>query len=593
MNSQLEETQEHSKLKPLRIWPAVLLLALMAAAKSIPLFIQDESMAVLMASILGPLLAGTMIILWWITLSRASSKEKMLGFLGMILCVAVVFYTIDPTMQGPGLILLGGPLGTAAFGITAVLLGRWRTMKRTVLALLAALIGFGFVTLLKNDGMWGDGHMGLTWRWEPFPEEAMLASRSNSIVGSEELSGDQIDQWLESPEWPKFRGSNGDSKQTGSVFSDDWTKSPPKLIWETPVGPGWSSFVVAGNLLFTQEQLGEEEAVVCYAADTGKELWKQQINERFFDPLGGPGPRATPTLSNSMLFVQSAMGELQRLDPKTGKVVWAKDLKEVAERDPPAWGFSSSPLVVDDLVIVHAGGADDKGTLAFAVESGALKWSAKSGNHSYSSPTVAEIDGKNVVLVLSNDGLSILDPKTGAELLDYEWPHAGYRATQPQVVDGHSILIPTQELGTRRIKLETVSASADSTGGYKATEEWTSRQLKPDFNDFVIHDDSAYGFDGRFFTCIDVKTGKRNWKGGRYGKGQVLLLADSRLLLVISESGDLVLLKAASDSRQELAKIKAIEGRTWNHPVVIGNRLYVRNSQIAACYELPLAAPTE
>jgi outer membrane protein assembly factor BamB len=327
------------------------------------------------------------------------------------------------------------------------------------------------------------------------------------------------------------------------------------------------------------------ETVVCYAADSGAEIWTQKIESRFSDPLGGPGPRATPTLADGSLFVQGANGQLQCLDPKTGKKVWNQDLREIADREPPMWGFSSSPLVVGSLVIVYAGGAGEKGTLAFDTASGKLEWSAAAGDHSYSSPLLCNIGDDESVLMLTNAGIDLLDPQSGQKRLSYEWKHNGYRALQPQVIDGDSLIVPTgMGTGTRRIR---ISKNGEE---LSVDDLWTSRFFKPDFNDFVVHDGRAYGFNGSIFTCIDLASGKRDWKGGHYGKGQVLLLAESALLLVATEYGEVVLLKASPSGHQELTKFRALEGKTWNHPVVIGDRLYIRNAQEAACYRLPLVA---
>jgi hypothetical protein len=187
--------------------------------------------------------------------------------------------------------------------------------------------------------------------------------------------------------------------------------------------------------------------------------------------------------------------------------------------------------------------------------------------------------------MLTNKGLDVLDPATGEARLNYVWKHEGYRSLQPQVVDGDSILIPTgMGTGTRRIR---ITSSGDE---WVADELWTSRNLKPDFNDFVVYQGHAYGFDDAIFACVDLESGQRMWKRGRYGKGQVLLLEDSAALLVASEKGELVLLKADATKHTELAKLKVLEGKTWNHPVVVGDRLYIRNAQEAACYRLPLAS---
>ena len=278
-----------------------------------------------------------------------------------------------------------------------------------------------------------------------------------------------------------------------------------------------------------------------------------------------------------------ATGTLCRLDARSGREIWKANLCDLADRSPPMWGFSSSPLIVDSKVIVHAGGDGEKGVMAFDIATGELAWSSSCGEQCYGSPQLCNILDVPYVVLLSDVGMQIYEPSTGKERLTYDWPHKGYRALQPQIIDGNSVLIPTgMGTGTRRARL----TNAD--GVLAAEEEWTSLQLKPDFNDFVVHQGHAYGFDNSIFVSIDLATGERNWKGGRYGKGQVLLLADGGLLIVATEKGDIVLLKATASEHSELATLKALSGKTWNHPVVVGNRLYARNSAEAVCYRLPV-----
>ena len=455
------------------------------------------------------------------------------------------------------------------------------SIKRTVTAVLLAACGFASSNLFRTDGMWGNFAIALHWRWTPTSEE-QLASRDLIDAPAAAAANSSLAEALRDPQWPSFRGKEANSRYRGTQLSSDWSTNPPKQLWKSVVGPGWSSFVVAGDWLFTQEQRGVNECVVCYNAKDGKEVWAQQIESRFEDPLGGPGPRATPTLAGGKLFTMGGQGWLQCLNPVDGSVVWKTDVREVAFADAPMWGFSSSPLVVGNLVVVHTGGAGDKGVCAFNIESGDLVWSAPCGKDSYSSPQLCNIAGEDSIAMLSNLGLTLLDPVSGAVRFDYEWSLTGYRSLQPQLVDSNSVLIPSgMGYGTRLVKIEKLD------GKYAAEEVWTSRQLKPDFNDFVIYQGHAYGFDALIFTCIDLATGKQKWKGGRYGKGQVLLVEDSGHLLVASEQGELVLLAADPKEHKELAKIEALEGRTWNHPVLVGNKLYMRNSQEAACYELP------
>jgi len=572
--------------RPLRVWPAAMLLVGMVILRLLPAVIENGPANLWMSAAIGPAACGVLVVLWWMLLSRASWLERLVGIVGIIGTAGGTLAVVHQSMLMPGVMVLTIPMGTAAFALAAILFGRTLSFRRTVIAILFAGCGFGFSALLKSDGLWGDFAVDLKWRWKESNEDQVVANRDQQpTVSLTDFAATDVEKWLANPEWPAFRGEDRSGRQHGQVVSSDWSANPPEQIWKIGVGPGWPSFAVAGKLLFSQEQRGSMETTVCYSADSGKEIWTQQIESRFEDSLGGPGPRATPTLADGGLFVMGASGHLMRLEPRTGDVVWQQDLRKVAVREPPVWGFCSSPLVTNSLVIVHAGGAGDKGTLAFDVATGALKWSMASGDHSYSSPQLGIVGGEPLVLMLTNNGIELLDPQTGKLRLNYEWKHNGYRDLQPQVINGDSILLPTgMGTGTRCIRV------VKNGEQYSAEEIWTSRDLKPDFNDFVVFEGHAYGFDNAIFTCIDLKTGKRQWKGGRYGKGQVLLLKDSRLLLVAGEYGDVVLLKADPSSHSELATLKAIEGKTWNHPVVIGDRLYIRNAEEAACFRLPLPA---
>jgi len=578
-----DEANVVAKFKPLRIWPAILFLIGMAATRSVMFTVEDFTPMLGMIAFFGPIAFGALLLFWWLFASRATVAERIVGFVGVIIVAAATMALMDKSMHGPGVMMITLPMGLGLFGLSAILVSRMVSFKRTAIIILCSLLGFGYSTLLRSDGMWGDASLGLFWRWSPTAEDVLLAdSLERPQAALSNLADEQVEEYLLNPQWPAFRGAYRDSRQQGITLSTDWSADVSSPLWKVPVGPGWSSFVVAGDFLFTQEQRGEAETIVCYDANSGGEVWRQQINTRFYDPLGGPGPRATPTLAGGKLFTLGGNGHLLRLEPKNGKVVWQQDIRDVSGRQPPEWGFSSSPLVVDSVVIVYAGGAGDKGTLAFDIESGELKWSAPAGDHSYSSATLMTVAGQPVVAMLTNMELSLLNPADGTVLVNYAAPFEGYRALQPQVVDGDSILFTTgMGGGMQRVRI------TNNDGQWSAERVWVSRHMKPDFNDFVVYQGHAYGFNGATFTCIDLADGKRKWRGGRYGRGQVLLL-DSGQLLVVSEKGDVVLLKADPSAHTELTRFQALEGKTWNHPVLIGDRLFVRNSQEAAAFRLPV-----
>jgi outer membrane protein assembly factor BamB len=343
---------------------------------------------------------------------------------------------------------------------------------------------------------------------------------------------------------------------------------------------------VVGDRVFTQEQVGDSENVVCLDAATGLTAWSHQDAARHEDGQSGPGPRATPTFADGRLFALGATGILNCLDAVSGKRQWSRDIAADAGAKKPIWGFSSSPLVVGDLVIVFAGGESEKTLLAYKTDSGKPAWTAAAGKVSYSSPQRASLDGVTQILFESDQGLSAFDPTTGAVLWKQPAPAGAPglpQSVQPRVVGKSGVLFDAgPDAGLTRIELSHENQS------WIPAERWVCRQMKPAFNDFVVHDNALYGIDGRILSCVDLETGQRRWKEGRYGSGQVLLLADQPLLLVLTDTGAVVLVAANPDRRQELARFQAIEGKTWNHPVIAHGRLYVRNADEMACYDLRL-----
>jgi len=247
----------------------------------------------------------------------------------------------------------------------------------------------------------------------------------------------------------------------------------------------------------------------------------------------------------------------------------------------PMWGFSSSPLVLGDRVVIAASGK----LVAYDLVTGKRLWFGPDLPGSYSSPHLATIDGVDQILLLTAAGATSVAPSDGKVLWEHSWPE-GTTIVQPALTGDGDVLINTLTgtggLGIRRL------AVAHGSGGWTVTERWTSTGLKPYFNDFVVHNGHAYGFDGNILSCIDLRDGKRKWKGGRYGDGQLVLLPDQDLLFVISEEGELALVKATPDQFSEVARFKAIDGKTWNHPVLVRDFLLVRNGEEMAAFRLAL-----
>ena len=378
--------------------------------------------------------------------------------------------------------------------------------------------------------------------------------------------------------WPGFRGRERDGIIHGVRIETDWSATPPVQLWRRAIGPGWSSFAVSGDVFYTQEQRGDDEVVACYNMTTGEPVWRHRDGARFWESNAGAGPRGTPTLSNGRVYTLGATGIVNALDAGSGVVVWSRNAASDTGAKLPMWGFAGSPLVVDDLVIVAASGA----LVAYELATGKPRWKGPVGGEGYSSPHLVTIGGVSQILLLSGSGLTSVAPADGTRLWEHQWK--GYPIVQPaQTADGDMLIAVSESSGTRRI------AAAAGSGGWTVEERWTSNGLKPYFNDFVVHKGHAFGFDGRILACIDLKDGSRKWKGGRYGSGQLVLLADQDLLLVVSEEGELALASATPDAFRELARVPALEGKTWNHPALVGDVLLVRNGEEMAAFRLTLA----
>jgi hypothetical protein len=527
----------------------------------------------------------------WLASGRRGGGERLLGA-GAAVAGGVLAALLSPPTAGVlGWLLLALPCVFTAW--TA-----WLVLARTMPARLRApgLVGvlaltWGTFALVRMDGLGGQGQIRLRWRWSPTPEELYLAERSRAAsepVERPPFSAPSAALALRPGDWPGFRGPNRDGVVRGTRVATDWATSPPRQVWRRRIGPAWSSLAVVGDRLFTQEQRGDAEAVVCLDAATGREVWAHQDAVRHEDGQAGPGPRATPTFADGRLYALGATGILNCLDAATGERLWSRDVAADARAAQPIWGVACSPLVLDGVVVVAAGGDATDGLLAYRAESGEPAWTAAAAaKMSSSSPQPASLGGEDQVLFFGSSGLVAVAASSGKPLWRYDLAGGGPSAVQPHPVGSGQVVIGSENARGSVL----LDVSRDGTT-WAPTRRWFSRDLKPSFNDFVVHDGCLYGFDGTMFSCVDLATGKRRWREGRYEHGQVLLLADQSLLLVVSEDGEAVLLAADPERHHELGRIQAVNGKTWNHPVVAHGRLYVRNAEEMACYEVgPDRAP--
>ena len=630
MNTVAVRSEDYSAPRPLRLWPGVLAAVVIVLLRFvIPLAVPDA----MIYGLLGAAAGAAVILVWWLFFSRAPWIERI----GALVVVVAAVFAVKPLLDRSIATGMMGrmfyvyavpPVVAPVFVLWAVATRRLSRGSRWAWLAVSMVLACGVWTLFRTDGITGSAGAQIAWRWTETAEERLLAKGDTDLKplpaaapapepapakeqppsptapasstaptattsspaataaakpehavpapSAAPNAGDPI--VVARAEWPGFRGAERDGVVRGTRIDTDWSAHPPVEIWRRPIGPGWSSFSLQGDIFYTQEQRGEEEIISAYRVRTGEPVWRHRDAARFWESNGGAGPRGTPTISNGRVYAFGATGILNVLDARTGVRVWSRNVGADAEKKTPMWGFSSSPLVSAGMVIVAAAGR----LAAYDLATGKPRWLGPNGGGGYSSPQTATIGGVEQILFQSGTGAMGINPADGKVLWEYAWE--GTPIVQPAVIAGGDVLVTSGDMmggmGMRRI------AVSQRSGIWTVQERWTSTGLKPYFNDFVVHKGHAFGFDGRILSCIDVADGTRKWKGGRFGQGQLVLLPDQDLLLVISEEGELGLVGATPDKFNEVARFKAIEGKTWNHPVLVGDVLLVRNDQEMAAFRL-------
>jgi outer membrane protein assembly factor BamB len=383
------------------------------------------------------------------------------------------------------------------------------------------------------------------------------------------------------PDWPQWRGPDRTAISPETGLLEAWPDAGPEVLWRVQVGPGYSSVSVSDGKLYTLWDKGDWQFLFSLDAASGKELWRRGLGPAFENPYGG-GPRSTPLVDGETVFAIGTKGLLVAADRVTGAVKWKHDLVKEFGADLPPYGYSSSPLVVGDKLMVEVGGKN-AAFIAFDKKDGSVVWTAGKDAPAYSSPIEASIGGVSQVVFWSAHGLHSVSTDKGAALWDYSWetfcPVSGAALNT-----GTPIFMPPD-----RIYLSSGSGAAAirvtrKGEAFQVETVWESELMRSDVNTAVLLGDHIYGFDRGILKSLDARTGEIRWKARGFQKGS-LIAADGKLL-VLGETGNLALVDATPEGFVQRSSAQVLEGKNWTAPSLAGGKLYLRNHEELICLDV-------
>lgn len=474
------------------------------------------------------------------------------------------------------------------------------------------LVGLPVVGLLLVGGasirsveFTGDMAIRVTPRWAPTRDEILDQHRRAQTDADRSHDVKREVSEATPEQMPAFRGWNRDGAVIGPQLNQDWSSAPPVELWRQPVGGGYSSFAIVEPYAVTLEQRGDDEAVVCYDTQTGREIWVFRYPAHFQEAMGGPGPRSTPTIHEDAVFSFGAFGDLFCLDLLTGERRWHINVLQQFELPNATWAMAASPLVHQGNVIVNIGGMKGNGLVAYGITDGREVWyseglpepaglltefrtgaaavDGRTGNTKpgYSSPALEMLGGQQQILILDGTALRGHDPETGRQLWHFPFKtDPNVSVAQPIVFDDGRIFISASYgVGAAMVRV------SQEDNEWRAEELWKNLNMKCKFTSPVLHDGYIYGLDEGILVCLDPADGKRTWKKGRYGHGQILLTNGQ--ILILAEGGEAVLVDANPRAFHEVTRMRVLpDGKTWNAPALVRGRLYVRNAREMAAFDL-------
>lgn len=402
-------------------------------------------------------------------------------------------------------------------------------------------------------------------------------------------------------DWPQWAGPdrNFQAPAPERPLATDWPEAGPEKLWQRELGLGYSSMAVVGDRLYTQYRIGDDEFVLAVDTATGETAWQYAYAAPHLDDMRtgyGEGPHATPLVHDGRVFAVGVTGLFFALDATDGSVLWQVDLWGSEEGDLAGTflvrGYASSPILFTgdegaESIILPVGG-ESQGFVAFDPENGKIRWRSPAFDNSQSSPILVQVGGEPLLIGFVNDWIVAVDPRSGQERWRREHESgAAYNISTPIFRDGVLTVSSAYGGGTRSLRITPEGAE----------ELWHTNRLKVHYTNMLRDGSHVYGASGNagsiLLTGLELETGDLAWKSREVGRAQLVSLDDQGLSLALTEDAELVLLRLTGLGPAVIARAEIADAQTWSLPVVVGDRVYVRNEQHLMAFRLPLEAATE
>jgi len=351
------------------------------------------------------------------------------------------------------------------------------------------------------------------------------------------------------------------------------------LVWKKSIGSGYSEILVQNDIIYTMtgekiDSVSGWEYVEAFDSKTGEQIWKTKVDSIFIDVDNfGDGPRATPAIDELNIYSITSFGKLMALSLKTGKIIWTVDFVKEYESTMPRWAFSSSPILLENTIIIEAGGTDLRGFASINKKTGKTEWIKGLGHSTYCSPIVAKIDNKEH-LIFANDTMLTSFDTEGNILWEYRMP-LRFPTAMPLFISPNKVFVSSvSNTGGFLVKVE----------GNKVTEVFNNTTMKNHFSSSCYNDGYIYGFSNATLRCISAESGETMWSKRGLGKGSLIRIGDN--LLVLSDKGVLKTISATPEVYTEKSSVQAIDGKSWTAPSYSNGYIFLRNLQEIASYKL-------